>query len=85
MTTSARQFNLKERLLPRKPRLSRYLHDARIARGLSVAALAESVGVSPASIYFWEGGRVRPRAANLSALCKALKLPVRRTQEIAAG
>jgi transcriptional regulator with XRE-family HTH domain len=71
--------------LPRKPSLSRYLHDARIARGLSVAALAERIGVSQVSIYFWEGGRVRPRDANLSALCKALKLPIRRTREIAAG
>jgi len=55
------------------------------ARGLSVAHLAESLGVSRVSIYFWEGGRVRPRDANLSALCKALKLPIRRTREIAAG
>jgi transcriptional regulator with XRE-family HTH domain len=71
--------------LPRKPSLSRYLRDARIARGLSVAHLAESLGVSRVSIYFWEGGRVRPRDANLSALCKALKLPIRRTRDIAAG
>jgi len=71
--------------LPRKPSLGRYLHDARIARGLSVANLAERVGVSHVSIYFWEGGRVRPRAANLSAICKVLKLPIRKTKEIAAG
>ena len=41
--------------------------------------------MSQASIYFWENGRVRPRDANLSALCKALKLPVRKTKEIAEG
>jgi DNA-binding XRE family transcriptional regulator len=73
------------RRLPRKPSLSRYLRDARTARGLSVADLAERVGVSQASIYFWEGGHVRPREVNLSALCKVLKLPIRRTQDIAAG
>jgi transcriptional regulator with XRE-family HTH domain len=72
-------------LLRRKPNLSRYLHDARIERGLSVADLAERVGVSQASIYFWEGDRVRPREANLNALCKILKLPIRKTREIASG
>jgi DNA-binding XRE family transcriptional regulator len=68
-----------------KQSLSRYLRNARIERGLSVADLAERVGVSQASIYFWEADRVRPREANLSALCKALKLPIRRAREIAAA
>jgi transcriptional regulator with XRE-family HTH domain len=71
--------------LPRKPSLSRYLRNARIERGLSVADLAARVGVSPASIYFWEGDRVRLREASLNALCKALKLPIRQAREIAAG
>ena len=71
--------------MPRKPSLSRFLHDARIKRGLSVAEVAEQVGVSQASIYFWENDRVRPRDANLTALCKALKLPVRATKAMAAG
>ena len=76
-----------ERMTPlaRKPSFSRYLRDARIKRGLSVAEVAEAVGVSQASIYFWETDRVRPRDANLSALCKALKLPIRATREIAAA
>jgi transcriptional regulator with XRE-family HTH domain len=71
--------------LPRKPNLARHLRDARIKRGLSVVEVAEQVGVSAASIYFWEGDRVRPRDANLSALCKVLKLPIRATREMAAG
>jgi transcriptional regulator with XRE-family HTH domain len=71
--------------LPRKPTLSRLLHDARIKRGLSVAEVAEQVGVSQASIYFWENDRARPRDANLTALCKALKLPVRATKAMAVG
>ncbi len=71
--------------MARKPSLSHYLRNARLQRGLSVAELAERVGVSAASIYFWETDRVKPRDANLSALCRALKLPVRATREIAAG
>jgi transcriptional regulator with XRE-family HTH domain len=71
--------------LARKPNFSRYIRDARIKRGLSVAELAEQVGVSLSSIYFWETDRVRPRDANLSALCKALKLPVKATKAMAAG
>jgi transcriptional regulator with XRE-family HTH domain len=71
--------------LPRKPNFAHYLRDARIKRHLSVAEVAEQVGVSTASIYFWENDRVRPRDANLSALCKVLKLPVRATREMAAA
>ena len=71
--------------MPRKPNFSRFLRDARIKRGLSVAEVAEQVGVSQVSIYFWENDRVRPRDANLTALCKVLKLPIRATRELAAG
>jgi len=71
--------------MPRKPSLSRLLRDARIKRGLSVAEVAEQVGVSQASIYFWETDHCRPRQANLSALCKVLRLPVRATMAMAAG
>ncbi len=71
--------------LPRKPNFARYLRDARIKRGLTVAEVADEVGVSQSSIYFWETDRARPRDANLSALCKVLKLPVRATREIAAA
>jgi transcriptional regulator with XRE-family HTH domain len=70
--------------LPRKPDFARYLRDARIKRRLSVADLAEQVGVSTVSIYFWETDHCRPRDANLSALCKVLKLPVRATRAMAA-
>jgi transcriptional regulator with XRE-family HTH domain len=70
--------------LRRKPSLSRHLRDARIKRRLSVAEVADQVGVSQSSIYFWETDHCRPRDANLSALCKVLKLPVRATREMAA-
>jgi transcriptional regulator with XRE-family HTH domain len=72
-------------LLPRRPSFGRYLRDARIKRDLSVVEVAEQVGVSKPSIYFWESDRVRPRDRNLSALCKVLKLPVRATREMAAA
>ena len=62
--------------MPRKPNFASYLRDARIKRRLSVVEVAEQVGVSTASIYFWETDRARPRDANLSALCKVLRLPV---------
>ena len=71
--------------MPQKPNFSRFLRDARIKRGLSVAEVAEQVGVSGPCVYLWEAGRTRPRDANLSALCRALKLPIRATREMAAG
>ena len=71
--------------MPRKPNFARYLRDARTKRGLSVAEVAEQIGVSQASIYFWETDHCRPRAENLNALCKVLKLPIRVTQAMAAA
>ena len=38
--------------MPRKTDFARYLHDARIQRRLTVAEVAEQVGVSTASINF---------------------------------
>jgi transcriptional regulator with XRE-family HTH domain len=71
--------------LPRKPSFGNYLRDARIKRGLSVVEVAREAGVSVPSIYGWESDRCRPRDANLSALCKVLKLSVRATREMAAA
>ena len=71
--------------MARKPSLSRYLRDARIKRRLSAVEVAEQVGVSTASIYFWETDHCRPRDENLSALCKVLKLPIRATREMATA
>ena len=71
--------------MAKKPSLSAHLRDARIKRGLSVAEVAENAGVSAASIYLWETGKHTPRDANLSALCKVLKLPIRAIREMAAA
>jgi transcriptional regulator with XRE-family HTH domain len=73
------------RPLARKPNFARYLRDARAKRGLSVTEVADQVGVSTSSIYFWETYHCRPRDENLSALCKVLKLPIRATRVMAAG
>ena len=77
--------NLEGLDLPRKRNFAHYLREARVKRRVSVAEVAGQVGVSTASIFFWETDRVRPRDANLSALCKVLKLPVRTTREMAAA
>jgi DNA-binding XRE family transcriptional regulator len=61
--------------LPRHSNFARHLRDARIRRGLSSAEVADLVGVSPASVYFWE--------TDLTALCRVLKLPIRATREMA--
>jgi transcriptional regulator with XRE-family HTH domain len=74
-----------ETKLSRKPHFANYLRDARLKRHLSVAEVAEQVGVSTSSIYFWETDYCRPRDENLSLLCKVLKLPVRATREMAAA
>jgi transcriptional regulator with XRE-family HTH domain len=71
--------------MPRKMQFADHIRTARLRRGLSVAELAEQIGVSTASVYFWEHDRVRPRDANLAALCKALKLPIRATRELATA
>jgi transcriptional regulator with XRE-family HTH domain len=78
-------YEMSETTLPRKLNFPQYLREARIGRGLTVAEVAEHAGVSVASIYLWETGKARPRDANLSALCKALKLPVRATKAMAAA
>lgn len=70
--------------MPRKPSFSKLIRDARLRRGLTAADVAEQIGVSQSSIYFWESDRVRPRDENLTALCKVLKLPIRATRESAA-
>ena len=68
--------------MARKPNFAQYLREARIRRRLSVAQVAEQVGVSTASIYFWETDHVRPRDENLTLLCRVLKLPIRATLEM---
>jgi DNA-binding XRE family transcriptional regulator len=72
-------------ILPRKPTFGRHLRNARIERGLSVAEVARQVGVTGPCVYFWEMGRTKPRDANLSTLCKVLRLPIKATRAMAVG
>ncbi len=69
----------------RKPTFAQHIRQARVKRKLSVTEVAEQVGVTEAGVYLWEADRNRPRDANLSALCKVLKLPVRATKAMAGG
>jgi transcriptional regulator with XRE-family HTH domain len=69
--------------LPRHSNFARHLRDARVSRGLSAPEVAEMIGVSPASVYFWETDHCRPRDYNLTALCRVLRLPIRVTREMA--
>ena len=71
--------------MPRKPTFGSHIRNARMKRGLMVAELAELVGVSTGSIYYWETDFCRPNDETLSTLCKALRLPVRAMREMAAG
>jgi transcriptional regulator with XRE-family HTH domain len=64
--------------------LGSYLKAARLKRRLSVAEVAERIGVTAPAVYLWEMERNRPRDYNLTALCKVLRLPVRATRELAA-
>ncbi len=71
--------------MPREPSFAQHIRDARIKRNLSVAEVADQMGVSQAAVYLWETDRNRPGEANLSALCKVLKLPVRAKKAMAAA
>lgn len=48
------------------------LKEHRIAAGLTQAALAEVMCVSPQAVGKWESGAAYPRASQLPALAKAL-------------
>jgi hypothetical protein len=65
------QLSAKGRIspLPREPTFSHYLRDLRVPRRLSAAEVAGQVGVSTASIYFWQA-------------CAVLKLPTTATREM---
>ena len=71
--------------MPPKTSFGNHIRNARLKRKLTVAEVAEQMGVSQAAVYMWETDRTRPRDANLSALCKVLKLPIRATRAIAGA
>src|SRR4051812_33729204 len=58
------------------PNLARRLRNARMECGLSVAQVAQKVGVSRVSVYCWEAGRTMPLDRSLIALYEVLNLPL---------
>ena len=71
--------------MPRKTSFGTYLRKARLKQKLRVRDVAAQMDVGDAAIYRWETDNRRPKDANLTALCKVLKLPVRATKAMAAG
>ena len=71
--------------MPRKITFGTYLRKARQKQKLRVRDVAAQMDVSDAAIYRWETDCRRPTDAHLTALCKALKLPVRETRLMAAA
>jgi len=67
--------------LARKTNFATYLRDARIKRRLTVAEVAEQVGVSGPCVYYWKW----VGQDHGSALCKTLSLPIRATRGMAAA
>lgn len=70
---------------PQKPQLNTLLRTARIDKGWTLQRLADAIGVTGAAIAHWEAGKNRPRAAHLTAACKALKIPLKQARELAAA
>jgi DNA-binding XRE family transcriptional regulator len=52
-----------------------WLQQLRKERGLTLAQLAEQVGVSKPTVWAWEHGKARPVEARMAALAEALGVP----------
>jgi transcriptional regulator with XRE-family HTH domain len=52
--------------------LAAFIAARRRERGLSLRQVAESMGVSKSNIYYWESGKVRPKAGALEKLADVL-------------
>ena len=65
-------------------KLSKRIRTWREAKGLSRAELAEVVGVTPAAVYQWEGGKsgtsktVLPSTSSINAITAALGISLER-------
>jgi DNA-binding XRE family transcriptional regulator len=69
---------------PEEPKVrfvARGLHSRRARLGLSAAEYGKLVGVSAQSIYNWEQGAARPRAAQLAALVALRGIGKRQARE----
>lgn len=70
--------------LPAHVSLSRLIRAGRERLGLTRDQLSKALGVSPATISYWESGRSRPSPRHLLKLCEFLGFPFR-TAEPADG
>jgi transcriptional regulator with XRE-family HTH domain len=59
-------------MTPKHPQFAAYLTKHRKAAGLSMDALAEQIGTSKSSVYYWESGEWVPSAIQLEPLAQAL-------------
>lgn len=48
------------------------LRELRLSKGLTIAELADTIGVSRPTIWSWESARSKPRSRSLTALAAAL-------------
>jgi len=52
------------------------IYNARIKRGLTQEELAEKIGVTPASISYYESGKKRPSFEKIKKICLELNLDI---------
>jgi len=52
------------------------IHDAREKIGLTQEELAEIIGVTPASISYYENGKKRPSFDKIKKICAVLNLDI---------
>jgi len=58
------------------------LHAAILSSGVPARAMAQAIGVSPASVTHWRQGRTMPDVATFDRLCRVLRI---RAEELAPG
>lgn len=57
---------------PSQRQLGTFITKHRKARGLSMAALAEELGVTKSNVHYWESGKGAPSGSMLEPLAQAL-------------
>lgn len=74
MVKCAGDPDIRERIVDERKAFGRRLRAARKVRGLTLAAVAEFVGVSDEALRAWEQGHRRPATERLEELSRALGL-----------
>ena len=71
--------------LPTAEQFGARLHRLRTERGLSLADIADRLGVSKPTVWAWEHGKARPVERRLSALAEALGVTTGGLEPVASG